>query len=217
MDKSGITIINNEGNIVLNDTFVNMELLRIVPCKSMAGDSTVALREMFRDNELLAFVWNNSGGNMVAAIATNSNKGKVDLVISTDNADGSGDDGYYTDDDLRNFFKDYYVAFYGFRTRKSDSNYGLEIYDVDENNKSINVSLDPKRLYGVCCLNYVGYDYAEEGTCERGGYYPIIANNKCQWSLFYWDSWNAIEEEKWSFTYDSGCYFLIADVTAIRQ
>ena len=74
MDKSGITIINNDGNIVLNDTFVNMELLRIVPCKSMTGDSTVALREMFRDNELLAFVWNNSGGNMVAAITTNNSK-----------------------------------------------------------------------------------------------------------------------------------------------
>lgn len=245
MDKSGITIINNDGNIVLNDTFVNMELLRIVPCKSMTGDSTVALREMFQDNELLAFVWNNSGGNMVAAITTNSNKGKVDLVISTDNTDGSGDDGYYTDDDLRNFFKDYYVAFYGFRTRKSDSNYGLEIYDskgnkifnserkylniiyqsqryiykndVDENNKSINVSLDPKRLYGVCCLNYVGYDYAEEGTWEEGGYYPIIVNNKCQWSSFWWDGFTGILDEKWSFAYDSGCYFLIADVTAIRQ
>lgn len=245
MDKSGITIINNGDNIVLNDTFANMELLRIVPCKSMTGNDDVALHEIFQDNELLAFVWNNSGGNMVAAISTYNKNGKVDLAISIDNTDGSGADGYYTDDDLRNFFKDYYVAFYGFMTSKGDSNYGLEIYDskgnkifnsgrkylniiyqsqryiykkdIVENNKSINVNLDPKHIYGVCCLNYVGYDYAEEGGYEEGGYYPIIVNNKCQWELFYWGGYTGILDEKWSFTYDSGCYFLIADVTAIKQ
>lgn len=245
MDKSGITIINNGGNIVLNDTFANMELLRIVPCKSMTGDGYGTLNETFRDNELLAFVWNNSGGNMVAAISTHNNEGKVYLAISTDNTDGNGDDGYYTDDDSRNFFKDYYVAFYGFMTRKDDSNYGLEIYDskgnkifnsgrkylniiyqsqryiykkdIEENNKFINVNLNPNRLYGVCCLNYVGFDYAEEGGYTEGGYYPIIVNNKCQWEGFYWGGYTGILDEKWSFTYDSGCYFLIADVTAIKQ
>ena len=243
MDESGIRVINNDGNIVLNDTFQNMELLRVVPCKNMTGTDDVYLYEEFQDNELLAFVWNNSGGDMVAAIGTLGTNGKTDLTISTDNEDG--EDGYYTEEELKAFFKDYYVAFFGFMTKKGDGNCGLEIYDskgnkifnsgrkylniiyqspryiykndVDENNKSINVNLDPKRLYGVCCLNYVGYDYAEEGGWEKGGYYPIIANNKCKWSLFYWEGFSGILDEKWSFAYDSGCYFLIADVTAIRQ